>query len=320
MPKYTFLLPAYKSRFFQETLESIKQQTFKDFKVIVSDDCSPEPIHNIFVNVCNDDPRFIYRCNEKNIGGEKLVSHWNMLVCMCDTDFLIMAGDDDIYAPTFLEEADRLLHLYPDIDLIRARAKRIDENGKVICKELIYEEYTNSLEFLYQTANNQYINCIGNFVFRREALKNKGGFINFPFAWFSDDATSIIMSPRGVVNTFDILFYFRSSMINISNMVDNTQCARLKSLTAANFWIWYLQYWQSIKDAYPSTSYNDYMINFVKWSTEEYIIKIFHPTSRKCNFLNFIKLTNKFESRKRKLNLICSYIIEKYLFFFKKLR
>lgn len=42
MCKYTFLLPAYKGRFLDEMLRSIQGQTYTNFKVIISDDCSPE--------------------------------------------------------------------------------------------------------------------------------------------------------------------------------------------------------------------------------------------------------------------------------------
>ena len=37
--KYTFLLPAYKAKYLDKALDSIKRQTFVDFQVIVSDDC-----------------------------------------------------------------------------------------------------------------------------------------------------------------------------------------------------------------------------------------------------------------------------------------
>ena len=37
MTKYTFLLPAYKPNFLEEALRSIKDQTYSDFKVLVSD-------------------------------------------------------------------------------------------------------------------------------------------------------------------------------------------------------------------------------------------------------------------------------------------
>ena len=51
MAKYTFLLPAYKREYFRKALESIKNQNFKDFKCIVSDDCSPEELYSVFAEV-----------------------------------------------------------------------------------------------------------------------------------------------------------------------------------------------------------------------------------------------------------------------------
>lgn len=50
--KYTFLLPAYKTAFLEEALSSIQSQTYKDFTVIVSDDCSPQPVKEVFDRLC----------------------------------------------------------------------------------------------------------------------------------------------------------------------------------------------------------------------------------------------------------------------------
>ena len=74
MVKYTFLLPAYKHDFFEEALRSIKNQTYSDFNVLVSDDCSPHDLKSIYDEVCGDDARFSYRCNEVNMGNNSLVS------------------------------------------------------------------------------------------------------------------------------------------------------------------------------------------------------------------------------------------------------
>ena len=74
MIKYTFLLPAYKPDFFELALRSIKSQTLKDFKVLVSDDCSPYDLKSIYDKVCGDDARFSYRRNEVNMGNNSLVS------------------------------------------------------------------------------------------------------------------------------------------------------------------------------------------------------------------------------------------------------
>lgn len=55
MVKYTFLLPAFKPDFLEVALRSIKSQTLKDFKVLVSDDCSPHDLKPIYNKVCGDD-------------------------------------------------------------------------------------------------------------------------------------------------------------------------------------------------------------------------------------------------------------------------
>ena len=47
MPKYSFVLPAYKARFFREALDSILAQTYKDFELIIVNDASPEDLDSI---------------------------------------------------------------------------------------------------------------------------------------------------------------------------------------------------------------------------------------------------------------------------------
>ena len=145
--KYTFLVPSYKASFLEEALESIKKQTYTDFKVIVSDDCSPEQLRPIYNNVCGGDIRFVYRRNDENMGGKSLVSHWNYLVELCETEYLIMASDDDVYEPTFLEEIDKLVQKYPNVDILRAKAVRL-ENGKEALIDGDIPEYQSQEEFL----------------------------------------------------------------------------------------------------------------------------------------------------------------------------
>ena len=78
--KYTFLLPAFKPDFLEVALRNIKSQTLKDFKVLVSDDCSPHDLKSIYDTECGDDECFTYRCNEVNMGSKSLVSV--KLVCL----------------------------------------------------------------------------------------------------------------------------------------------------------------------------------------------------------------------------------------------
>lgn len=229
--KYTFLLPAYKPNFLAEALESIKEQTYTDFKVIVSDDCSPHDLKSIFEKTCGDDSRFVFRRNEKNMGGKSLVSHWNLLVDICDTEYFIMASDDDVYEPTFMQEIDELVCRYHSVNLFRAKVREIDEHGIEIRQELPTQEYLDPLHFIERMYKTGFISCEANYVYKTKVLKDNNGYVDFPKAWFSDDATHIMMAMAGCCTTQKVAFSYRTSELSISgNRRGKNECiAKLKA-------------------------------------------------------------------------------------------
>lgn len=246
-PKYTFLLPAYKGRFLREMLDSIQGQSYTNFKVLISDDCSPEDLYSICKPYL-DDPRFEYRRNESNIGSENLVNHWNMLVDMCETEYLVMASDDDVYYPNYLEEIDKLLLKYPKADLASGRLQRIDTSGCALVDGLAVDEYVDHLHFVYNYLQD--IHSLQNHCYRTSSLKELGGFIYYKHAWYSDDATNIFMSKNGCVSTQDVVFGFRSSDIQISASVD-TKVVGAKIDATLAYDKWFCKY---VNDVLSSSS------------------------------------------------------------------
>lgn len=218
--KYTFLLPAFKGKYLKEALLSIREQTFTEFMVLVSDDCSPEDLKSIFDETVGDDPRFSYRLNMENMGGSSLVSHWNLLISMCETEHFIMASDDDVYDPRFLEQVDTLSVKYPTVDLIRGRSRIIDGEGSIHEEDSPREEFESQIEFLYSKRFAITCNCLPNYVFRTNAIQAEGGFAEMPIAWGSDDIAAALSCKNGVANTPDIVFSFRWSGINLTTIVD----------------------------------------------------------------------------------------------------
>jgi len=214
-PKYTFLLPAFKGKYLDEMLKSIKAQTYQDFKVLISNDCSPEDLRSICEPYLSD-PRFSYRRNEENMGSKSLVSHWNLLVDMCDTEYLIMASDDDVYEPQFLAEIDALVQKYPNVELFRGRVRQIDGEDNLLAQDMMLEEYHSQVNFMYYFYHYEILKCIANYVFKTSVLKEHGGFYDLPLAWGSDDATIMIQSEHGICHTPSLTFSFRNSGINIS--------------------------------------------------------------------------------------------------------
>lgn len=246
MAKYTFLVPAFKSDYLDRALESMLNQSFGDFKIIISNDCSPYNIKSIVERY--DDRRIIYRENPENIGGYRLVDHWNLLVELCESPYLIIAADDDIYESSFLEEVDNKSKNYPNVDIIRARTCRINGKDDVIDIENLYDSLGSELDAIYNSFCSNQIWCVGNYVFKTESLKREGGFIFFPYAWFSDLATALMMSKNGICHTNKLGFKFRLSDTNISSAKKNKIIDRQKLKATVLFGEWLSTFFEKLEE------------------------------------------------------------------------
>ena len=233
--RFSFVLPAYKSEYLQVAIDSILQQTYIDFELIIVDDASPYHLESI-VNQYNDN-RIVFHRNENNIGGKNLVSNWNKCIKYAKGEYVILASDDDIYSPFFLQQVDERIKDYPDVDIIRSRVNRIDSDGIITDIEQIYKPFMPFSEFVFYWSKG-IINCIANYAFKRTALLDAGGFVDMPCAWYSDDITIVNMSVNGIATTDDALFYFRTSDKSIS-WTFNKETIRKKWKANGMFYQWF---------------------------------------------------------------------------------
>ncbi len=207
-------MPAYKLTYIGEAIRSIFLQTNSEWELVIVDDCSPEPLFDIVSTF--KDPRIRYYRNEVNLGGINLVKQWNHSISFAKGDYIVLAADDDLYRPTFCEEIIRLAKKYPQVDLIHSSVEQIDEDGKHLWDDSILPEFTNKYEYLNWWVTGRSFTCVGNFAFKRLALLELGGFIDYPCAFGSDIATPISLSRNGVANTQKMLFCFRQSPHHLS--------------------------------------------------------------------------------------------------------
>ena len=233
--RFSFVLPAYKSEYLQVAIDSILQQTYIDFELIIVDDASPYHLESI-VNQYNDN-RIVFHRNENNIGGKNLVSNWNKCIKYAKGEYVILASDDDIYSPFFLQQVDERIKDYPNVDIIRSRVNRIDSDGIITDIEQIYKPFMPFSEFVFYWSKG-IINCIANYAFKRTALLDAGGFVDMPCAWYSDDITIVNMSVNGIATTDDALFYFRTSDKSIS-WTFNQETIRKKWKANGMFYQWF---------------------------------------------------------------------------------
>mgnify|MGYP004559938087 CR=1 FL=1 len=249
--KFSFLVPAYKSHYFRKALLSILSQNYDDYEVIVSDDASPENLKKIVDEIKSS--KIHYHRKEHNIGSFHLVTHWNQLLSMAKGEYVIIAADDDIYEPNFLVEMERLIAKYPETDLIRARVRHIDMQDETVWEDALYPEFQDELSAIcaYSTT------CIGNYVFKKKTLLAKGGFVDFPYAMGSDNATVMLMAKNGMVNSKEVLFNFRISDIQVSHASKNKKIDKGKMLSEIQFHYW-------MKDLMDNLEYEPTKLNLSK--------------------------------------------------------
>lgn len=159
MPFVSFVLPAYKATYLKEAIHSILSQTYRDFELIIVNDASPENVGEVVANF--HDERLLYYENEHNIGGKDLVKQWNDY-CLPKTsgEWVVMASDDDMYAPTYLEEMVKLTEKYPQCDLFHCRVDKINKWGEVIGTSAPSAEFESCLDFISQRLCNHRLQTV----------------------------------------------------------------------------------------------------------------------------------------------------------------
>lgn len=236
---FSFVMPAYKARYLHSAIESILCQSYRNLELIIVNDASTENLKTIVDQF--SDSRIIYKCNERNIGGTDLVSNWNHCIQLAKFDYIILATDDDTFEPDFLTEAIKLIKKFPNVNLIRSGVKKIGENGQVLDIEFPLKEFMTSREFTLCWAKGYTISCVSNYIFKRKTLIERKGFISFPHAHFSDDATAFAMSDLGIACIPKNCMNFRVSDINLSNQGDYK--VAIQQIKATDlFMSWYIKH------------------------------------------------------------------------------
>jgi len=223
----SFVLPAYKSKFLKQAIDSILDQTYSEIELIIIDDNSPENLYEIVSTY--QDPRISYYKNEVNIGGKDLVAQWNKSIDYAKGDYLVLAADDDLYHPEFTANCIELIKKYPEVYILRARVSVINDAGDLLEIDGILAEKCSQMEYVYDWVKGIPFVCIGNYMFKTKVIQ-KERFDSLPFAFGTDTISTVKLARNGIANTSQLLFDFRVSDIHLSS--DNTKYEhKIKAIT-----------------------------------------------------------------------------------------
>lgn len=123
--KISVLLATYNgSRFLREQLDSILQQTYSNFELLLCDDCSTDSTYSLIEEYTHKDSRIRVFQNEQNLGFKKNFEH---LLTLASCDYIALSDQDDIWTSNHLE---LLMDNLGKNDLVCGNAYLADGDGK----------------------------------------------------------------------------------------------------------------------------------------------------------------------------------------------
>ena len=233
------VIPYYKLTFFEETLQSLANQTDKRFKVYIGDDASPENPANLLNKYC-EKLDFIYHRFETNLGGVSLTQQWERCIALTDKEeWIMILGDDDYLGDNVVEQF--YVH-FPEFNsksnVVRFASQTMVEAEKFkasICKNPVWE---NATDAFYRKFKKSTRSSLSEYVFLKTAFQ-KYGFYNYPLAWNSDDRAWLDFSDnKPIYSVNEGLVCVRLSNLNITGKNDNLV---LKNRSSALFYLFIIE-------------------------------------------------------------------------------
>ena len=133
-----------------ESIKSIINQTFKDFELIIIDDCGKNDL-STFLDKYKDD-RIVLLKNEKNIG---LAESLNNGIKCSKSEYIIRMDTDDIALPDRIEKQINFIEEHPEYSIVGGKYILFGENGEKGVRgasgEVVKEDFLKNTPFAHPT-------------------------------------------------------------------------------------------------------------------------------------------------------------------------
>ena len=194
------VIPLYnKEDCIKKTLDSVLNQSYKDFEVIVVDDGSTDRSAEIVASIT--DPR-IKLVRQKN-GGPSVAR--NRGVKEATEEYIAFIDADDIWSPEYLKEMTDLLTSFPDAVIWGFNYAEIKNGEAERTETVVFRGYVNerwdSFPFFF---------CSSSTCCRRTSLLELGGFDErMVYGEDIDMWFRLLLSGKGVLDSRVMAFYYK---------------------------------------------------------------------------------------------------------------
>jgi len=123
--RLTVVIPVHNgARYLPETICSLQAQTLRDFRLLCIDDASDDDSAAVIETAGVE-----LMPNERRLG---LAKTWNRAVALADSEYLVLAHQDDVYDPAYAETMLDAIASLPRAFAVHCKVRTIDDGGRAI--------------------------------------------------------------------------------------------------------------------------------------------------------------------------------------------
>lgn len=300
-PRISVVMAAYNSkRYIREAIESILNQTFKDFEFIIVNDASTDKTLEIIKEYKKKDERIKLVNNKKNLG--RAISR-NKALKLARGKYIAILDSDDVSLPNRLEIQYEYLEQHSPIFLIGGSAINVDLNGK---NQGYFKAITSELRLIRELKKRNAISH-PTVMFRNE----KDNLYREKFSYSQDYDFYLILLSKGkrVLNLPDklIKYRFNPKGVSFSKRVKQVLFAQ----KAQEFYFQRLKY---EKDEYDKFDPGEILNINIDKSTNKLVLKFEVETNFKLNnFQKTRRFCKKYFKYYGPLNKILIYYLSSFI-------
>ena len=223
LPLVSVIIPNYNhAPYLKERIDSVLSQTYKEFEVLILDDCSSDESKEIIESYRNNKHISNIVFNEKNTGNTFI--QWNKGISLAKGKYIWIAESDDVAKPTFLERLVDELEKHPEAAFAFSHSHMIDQDSNVMKHDFNPGVQTgeailwNSREFsINKMLKFNYVQNASMAIFRADLYPQiDSSYQNYRYC--GDWAFWMYMAQKGkIIEVCDKLNFFRQHPNKVTN-------------------------------------------------------------------------------------------------------
>jgi glycosyltransferase involved in cell wall biosynthesis len=314
MPKVSVIVPNYNhANYLSQRLESIFNQTFQDFEVIILDDCSTDGSLDIINKYMLNDKVSHLIVNDKN--SASTFKQWQKGILLAKGEYIWIAESDDFCDCLFLEKL--FIHLKYGVGVVFCESNHVDYQGNILYqqKKIDLTEIYNGIDFIkYKMIFGNAIYNASMALFEKKLFYsiNQDSFIKMKYCgdWLF---WSLLAEKTNITKVFYPFNYFRRHNRSVTSKSERFGLHVLEGIkvlnqnikyldkkdiqTVSNFWI------DKIENSQLSIR-NFFLLIILLSKQQPHILKMwfFRISNRALNYLFILPIWLKVKNQIKKKN------------------